>query len=81
MRRLEAFSATANKGMPHALDRQRWRDFIAHTHLENAVIEPSLLSDRLSAEDWPEEQRSRIIDEYELGRSLLSIYEEERVDR
>ena len=81
MRRLEAFSATANKGLPHALDRQRWRDFIAHTHLENAVIEPSLLSDRLSAEDWPEEQRSRIIDEYELGRSLLSIYEEERVDR
>jgi hypothetical protein len=81
MRRLKAFSATANKGMLHLLDMQRWRVFIARTHLENAVIEPSLISDWLQGEGWPEEQRSGLIDDYELGRSLLSIYEEERADR
>jgi len=81
MRRLNAFSAAANKGMLHPLDMQRWHVFIARTHLENAVIEPSLLSDWLQCEGWPEEQRSDLIDDYELGRSLLSIYEEERADR
>jgi hypothetical protein len=81
MRRLKAFSAAANKEMLHPLDMQRWHVFIARTHLENAVIEPSLLSDGLQCEGWPEEQRSGLIDDYELGRSLLSIYEEERADR
>jgi hypothetical protein len=81
MRRLKAFSATANKGKLHPLDMQRWHVFVARTHLENAVIEPSLLSEWLQCEGWPEEQRSFLIDDYELGRSLLSIYEEERAGR
>ncbi len=81
MRRLKVFSAMANKGMLHPLDMQRWQVFIARTHLENAVIEPSMLSDWLQGEGWPEERRSRLIDDYELGRSLLSVYEEDRADR
>ena len=81
MRCLKAFSAAANKGMLHPLDKHRWRVFIARTYLENAVIERSLLSDWLQCEGWPEKQRSDLIDDYELGRSLLSIYEEERSDK
>jgi hypothetical protein len=81
MRRLESFSATANKSMLHPLDLQRWRVFVARTHLEDAVIESVLLSDWLMGEGWPDDQRGRLIAEYELGRSLLSVYDEERVDR
>jgi hypothetical protein len=81
MRRLKAFSDLANKATPHPLDRHRWHVFIARTHLENSVVEPSLLLDWLQGEGWPETQRSRLIDEFELGRTLLSVFDEERAER
>jgi hypothetical protein len=81
MRRLRAFSAAANKGMPHPLDMHRWQVFIARAHLEDAVIEPSLLSDWLQGDGWPEAERSRLIDEFQFGRALLSVFDEERADR
>jgi len=81
MTRLKSFSATANKAMLHPLDVQRWRVFIVRTHLEDAVVDLSLLSDWLQGEGWPEEQRASLIDEYKLGRSILSVYDEERVER
>jgi len=81
MRLLRIFSATANKGMPHPLDTQRWHVFVARTHLDNVVLDTSLLSDWLQDEGWPESQRLILIDDYELGRSLLTVYDEERADR
>ena len=81
MRRLKAFSTTANKEMLHKKDKQLWQVFIARTHLENTVVEPSLLSEWLEDEGWPVEERSRLIGDYSFGRSLLTTYEEERDDR
>jgi hypothetical protein len=81
MRLLRHFSATANKGMPHPLDLRRWHVFVARTHLENIVLDTSLLSDWLQGEGWPQAQRLRLIDDYNLGRSLLTVYDEERADR
>jgi hypothetical protein len=81
MRRLESFSATANKAMLHPLDWRRWNSFVARTHLDNIVLETSLLSDWLQREGWPEPQRLQLVDDYEYGRSLLTGYDEERTDR
>lgn len=81
MRRLRAFSQLANKGMLHPLDIQRWLEFIARSHVDNAVLDPSLLSDWLAGEGWPSDKRSALIEEYDFGRSLLSVYDEERAER
>jgi len=81
MRLLRNFSTTANKGMPHPLDIQRWHVFVARTHLEDVVLDTSLLSDWLEGDGWPESQRLTLIDDYKLGRSLLTVYDEERADR
>jgi hypothetical protein len=81
MRCLKTFSATAIKGMLHPLDTQRWHAFIARTHLDNVVLDPVLLSKWLESQGWPEEKRLRLIEDYEHGRSLLTVYDEERVDR
>ena len=81
MRRLRAFSATANKAMPHPLDLHRWHVFITCTHLENSVVDPTLLSDWLQGEGWPEGQRLRLVEQFEVGRAVLSVYDEERADR
>ncbi len=81
MRRLKSFSAMANKGMLHPLDVQRWNSFVARTHLDNVVLDTSLLSGWLQGDGWPERQRLQLVDDYEHARSLLSVYDEERVDR
>jgi hypothetical protein len=81
MRRLRAFSATANKAMPHQLDLHLWHVFIARTHLEDCVIDPTLLSDWLQGEGWLESQRSWLVEQFEIGRAVLSVYDEERADR
>jgi hypothetical protein len=80
-RLLEDFSATANKERLHPLDVRRWTAFVARTHLEDVVFDTSMLSDWLEARGWPESQRARLVDDYERGRSLLTVYDEERVDR
>lgn len=79
--RLRAFSATANKGVPHPADLHRWRIFIARTHLENAVIDPTLLSDWLQEEGWPESKSRWLVEQFEIGRAVLSVYDEERAAR
>jgi hypothetical protein len=81
MRRLRAFSATANKAMPHPLDLYRWHVFIARTHLEDHVVDPTLLSDWLQGEGWPEDQRRTLVERFKLGRAILSVYDEERAVR
>ncbi|MGO9597299.1 MAG: hypothetical protein ACLP7Q_04690 [Isosphaeraceae bacterium] len=81
MRRLRAFSATANKAMPHPLDFHRWHVFIARTHLEDCVVDPTLLSDWLQGEGWSEDQRRTLVEQFKLGRAILSVYDEERAVR
>ena len=81
MRRLRAFSATANRATPHHLDLHRWHVYIARTHLENSVIDPTLLSDWLQGEGWLESKSRWLIEQFEIGRAVLSVYDEERTDR
>jgi hypothetical protein len=77
---LKSFSATANRGKLHPLDVQRWNSFVARTHLDDLVLDTSLLSDWLRREGWQESQRLQLVDEYEHGRSLLSVYDVTRTD-
>jgi hypothetical protein len=81
IRRLRAFSTTANKAMPHHVDLNRWHVFIARTHLENSVIDPTLLSDWLLGEGWPESESRWLVEQFEIGRAVLSVYDEERAAR
>ncbi len=81
MKRLERFSATVNKATLHPLDLQRWNSFVARTHLDNIVLDTSLLSTWLQRQGWPEPQRRQLVNEYEYGRSLLTGYDEERTYR
>jgi hypothetical protein len=81
IRRLRAFSAGANRGDLGPLDTHRWRAFIARTHLDDAVIAPRLLSCWLADAGWPEEQRTQLVSEYQSGRGLLSVYDEEQAAR
>jgi hypothetical protein len=81
IRRLRAFSATANKAMPRHVDLQRWHVFIARTHLENSVIDPTLLCDWLQGEGWPESKSHLLVEQFEIGRAVLSVYDEERPAR
>src|SRR5262249_55022632 len=76
--RLRSFSAAANKGNLQPLDIRRWAAFIAQTHLDDAVIDLGLLAAWLEEDGFPQEQRNRLIAEYEAGRRLLSAYDEER---
>jgi hypothetical protein len=78
---LQSFSRLANKGMLHPLDLQRWQGFIAQTHLEDTVLYTPLLSDWLAGEGWSQDQRAWLINSYESGRSLLSVYDEESAER
>jgi hypothetical protein len=77
MTRLQSFSATANKSLLHSLDLQRWDAFIVRTHLDDTMLTPEVLASWLEDEGWSEEQRNRLVSEYERGRDLLSRYDEE----
>jgi hypothetical protein len=79
--RLRSFSATANKGLLHSLALQRWDAFIVRTHLDDTVITPGVLASWLEDQGWPEEQRDQLVSEYQRGRRLLSVYDEERAAR
>ncbi len=75
--RLRAFSDTANKAL-HVLDLKRWAEFIKQTHVDDAVIDPGMLAAWLAEEGFQEDQREVLIREYESGRRLLRVYDEER---
>jgi hypothetical protein len=81
MNRLHSFSMAADKAALQPLDWRRWDAFIVRTHLDDTVVSPDLLSTWLEDEGWPEEQRSRLVSEYQRGRRLLSVYDEERAPR
>lgn len=78
---LRRFSDTANKSMLHPLDALKWSAFVARTHIDNVVLDATLLADWLQREGWPERQRLQLVEEYEYGRSLLTVYNEERAEQ
>ena len=80
-RRLKAFSATGNKAVLHELDLHRWQVFIARTHLENSVIDPTLLTNWLQEEGWHQSKSQWLVEQFKIGRALLSVYDDERSDR
>jgi hypothetical protein len=81
VRRLEAFSAVADKGNLHPKDCQRWREFVIQAHLERAGLDPALLEQWLADQGWPEGQRQHLVCEYESARSVLTAYDEERLEK
>jgi hypothetical protein len=81
VRRLQAFSSTANKASLHLADCRPWREFIIQSHLESADFDPLLLEQWLAEQGWSEEQRQHLVGEYESSRSILAAYDEERLER
>jgi hypothetical protein len=76
--RLGAFSTAARKSNFHSLDMRQWAGFIGQTHLDDAVIDLGLLASWLDDEGFPQDERDRLIDDFESGRRLLRVYDEER---
>jgi hypothetical protein len=76
--RIQSFAATANKGILHSLDMERWASFIKQAHVDDATIDPGMIAAWLADEGFPAEQSDHLIREYESGRRLLSTYDEER---
>lgn len=76
--KLWAFSETANKTNLHPLDRMRWAEFIKQVHVDVAEIDSSSLAVWLADAGFPKTQRDDLIREYESGRHLLRLYDEER---
>ncbi len=81
VRRLESFSATANKNILHPADYRRWQDFIVQSHLERVGLDPSLLKQWLAEQGWPEDQQQHLANDYESVRSVLAAYDEERLEK
>lgn len=76
--RFRRFVATANKNNPHELDLRRWSDFIGQTHLDETDIDLGLLDSSLASEGFGEKPRSQLIQDFESGRRLLNVLDEER---
>jgi len=81
LQKLRRFSVTANKttGSSHPNDRQRWLDFLTAAHVEDARLNPDVLTRWLLSEGgWPEEQAHKLASEYSFGRELLEAYDEKQ---
>jgi hypothetical protein len=81
LKRLKAFSETANRSRLHPLDIKRWNSFVVQTHTDESVIDSDLLDAWLADEGWPDPTRKRLVQEYQSARSLLTAYEEEHACR
>jgi hypothetical protein len=81
MSRLHSFSEAADRTSLQPLDWRRWDLFLVRSHLDDTVVPLDLLGTWLEDEGWPVEQRRRLVSDYERGRRLLSVYDEERAAR
>jgi hypothetical protein len=77
VRLLQAFSVSANRACLTPADHRRWNTFLVRAHQDESLFDPALLDDWLQQQGWPENTRCQLVGEYEAGRSLLSVYEEE----
>jgi hypothetical protein len=69
---LDEFSAAADRSSLSSTDRDRWVRFIRQTHADGATIDAQMLSTHLEGEGFSAEQTTGLLNEYELGRRLLS---------
>ncbi|MGH7139872.1 MAG: hypothetical protein ACREHD_29385 [Pirellulales bacterium] len=76
--RLKEFSSTADRSSLRESDRTVWERFVIQAHRDDALFDGPLLDEWLKAQCWPEERRRELVRDYELGRSLLWRYDEER---
>lgn len=74
---LRDFTKRSTKVVLLPFDLRRWSGFVGRTHLDNADIELGMLARWLEAEGFPPELRDRLTGDFEAGRLLLSVYDEE----
>ncbi len=80
MWRLETFVKEAvDKARLTPFDRARWRRFVTQVHRDSSALYGEELELWLKMGEWPEEVRRTLVDEYDLGLTLLKEYDEERV--
>ena len=78
-KKLRRFSAAANRGLLHPLDRERWFDFLVSAHKESSELdETTLMRWLIEHEKWSEEVASELAEEYENARALLKFYDKAR---
>lgn len=78
---LMSFSHSANKstGRAHPKDGDRWIAFLLVAHLKNSSLNSEQLARWLvEVERWPSEIANELASDYDLGRALLSKYDETR---
>ena len=78
---LKKFSALANKGTGrgHALDEERWFEFIVAAYKEGAKLTSSQLEHWLiEDEGWPEDTAMELSFDYEYSRDLLKFCDSKR---
>ncbi len=79
MNRLTGFSSTVNRNNLSPRDIYRWRGIVSRIHLDDTVLSSELLSTWLEDQGWPPEPRERLVSEYDCGRDLLTVFEDERI--
>jgi hypothetical protein len=75
IQRLRQFSALANKhtGSGQPYDRDRWFDFLIESERSGSPLAAHILQRWLVEEEgWEDDQASKLAEEYEYGRELLS---------
>lgn len=78
---LKSFSALANKstGRSHPSDEKRWLLFLLEAHRAESMLGSDQLARWLiEAESWPLEIAYELASEYDLSRTLLKLYDEQR---
>ena len=82
MRRLIEFSRTANKQALHPNDCRRWQEFVdSVARRTGRARSASFWTDGSLNRGGRQEQRQQLLSEYEASRSVLTVYDEERLER
>jgi hypothetical protein len=68
---LRLFSNNANRTVLHALDRQRWFDFLLAAHREESRFTADDLEEWLIGEGWSSDEAAQLALQYEFARALL----------
>ncbi len=73
---LQGFSKGSNRGVPHPLDMQRWRQLLLSLHAEKWPVGPGTIERWLVEEErWPEDRASELRLEMSHARDLLRDYD------
>jgi hypothetical protein len=81
LRRLKAFSTSANRPSPHPSDWRRWDQFLVQIHQDGSFLDEFDLAMWFADQGWAEPQFAPFLERFRTGKSLLSAYDEERSAR